>query len=129
MRSLILSYVLFSIGGHFICPTLWATMSKNCELCNELLTPSTIEGGRCEVCIDITFHDLHTWTNPNTATPAKGDSVKQVLPVYALSISSASIKEGFTCSYCEDVYDIDDMNNTLDRWLCNQCYIDHVVNE
>ena len=104
-------------------------MSKNCELCNELLTEGQLMAGRCGVCGDITMHDLHLYRTPTTETPIKGASVKALMPTYGVSITSTTIDEGFMCSYCEDIYSIDDMNNIIDRWLCNQCYIDHVVNE
>ena len=94
------------------------------------LTPSTAHGSRCNFCIEgITIHDLHTWTS-NTTTPAKGERVRDILPIDTfVSIDTDVIKEGAMCSYCEDVYSIDDMNNNIDRWLCNQCYNDHVLNE
>ncbi len=117
------------IGVVFIKDNLCPYMSKNCELCNELLTEGQLMAGRCSVCVDITMHDLHLYRTPTKEAPVKGASVKALMPTYGLSITSTTIKEGFMCSYCEDIYNIDDMNNIIDRWLCNQCYNDHVLNE
>ena len=113
----------------FINRNLCPYMSKNCELCNELLTDDQLMSGRCDICHPGFIRDLHLFRSSSVKAPSKGSPVRALMPIHGISIDSTRIKEGFMCSYCEDIYSLSDMNNIIDRWLCNQCYNDHVLNE
>ena len=101
-------------------------MSKNCALCNQGLVAIELEGGVCHVCDQV--HNgvrmpTKAWGHKAIGTPRTPKN-----PQYILQIGDI-VKEGYECTYCEDVFAIDDMNNTIGRWLCNQCFIEHVLQE
>ena len=105
-------------------------MTENCDLCDMSLTPSTARGSRCVFCRDgITINDLHLWTPDPTPPPYVKDSISIDAFSEGSSYDLTTDSWGIMCTYCEDVFSPDDMNNTIDRWLCNQCYSDHVLEQ
>jgi predicted CXXCH cytochrome family protein len=98
-------------------------MSLNCDLCNGLLEHVNISGGICTVC-----HHVH-----KSATSSIIDVIGAPRQIQAFSRGSHYDVEtdswGIACTYCEDIFQPEDMNNSIDRWLCNQCFSDHVLNE
>jgi len=98
-------------------------VSENCNLCNGELQVVNIEGGVCTVCLAI--------HGPNRTPKSWGpkSSGRDIDAQYIIQINSDIIKEGYACTYCEDVFSIDDMNDIIGRWLCSQCYTDHVLQQ
>ncbi len=98
-------------------------MSKYCDLCNGLLEHVNISGGICTICHHV----------DNTRTSTKMGILSVPRPYYTEMEGNAYDVEtdtwGITCTYCEDIFSVEDMNNTIDRWLCNQCYNDHVLEQ